>query len=84
MQAKTRHAIRTYLTSLEAVERMGYRRNRLAACYPWENPRVEELKRAAFKAMLFEYRGKNMHYKRQLRMAALGIPDGGTPPLWSI
>jgi hypothetical protein len=84
-----RHAIRTYLSSVVAAERLGYRlatanRGWQAGYFASEHPRLAELKRGAFKAMLKEYSGTNMHYKRQLRLAALGIPDGGTPPLWSV
>lgn len=52
--------------------------------YGFNHPRLEQLERAAYKAMLMAYKGDNMYYKRQLRMAALGIADGGKPPLWKV
>jgi hypothetical protein len=84
-----RHAIRTYLSSVAAAEKLGYKlaavgRGWQAGYFACNHPRLAELKRVAYKAMLKEYRGSNMHYKRQLRLAAAGIHDGGTPPLWLV
>jgi hypothetical protein len=83
-------AIRTYNSS-QAAARVVYRklsnlgRGWQVGFYGDNHPELEKLKRRAYKAMLFAYKGDNMYYKNQLRLAVIGCHDGhGFPALWQV
>lgn len=88
-QQKAVRAIRTLNSSIESSIRLYHKLSKLGkgwqvGFYGFNHPRLAELEKSAYKAMLMAYKGNNLYYKRQLRLAALGISDGGKPPLWKV